>query len=162
MTRAARTLPRISARWCLDTDPARPARGSEDAHRTHADYDPQFAAYAVSEAANILLELGAAAAHVGLFGGLVPGLLVPQLDPGQPPHIGTRDVDLCLSAAIVHGDTAEYERIEKCLRRAGFDRTEESWALARRRGRLGLARVLLPSPTGSCRLVPLRTSTRRC
>ncbi len=55
-----------------------------------------------------------------------PSLPVPVLDPGIEPHIGTTDLDFCLSAAIIEGDKAEYERLEQGLKRAGFV-AEESW-----------------------------------
>lgn len=92
----------------------------------HSDYDPSLAAAVVNEAAGLLRSVGFAADHLILIGGIVPGLLVPTLDPGIEPHIGTTDLDFCLSVAIVEGDTAEYERIEQGLRQAGFT-AEESW-----------------------------------
>jgi hypothetical protein len=80
----------------------------------------------VDEAAGLLKSIGFAAHHVILIGGIVPGLLVPVLDPEIEPHVGTTDLDFCLSVALVEGDTAEYERIEQGLKQAGFV-PEESW-----------------------------------
>lgn len=93
-------------------------------HRS--EYDPSLAAAVLDEAAGLLKAIGYAAQHVVLIGGSVPGLLVPQLDPGIEPHLGTTDLDFCLSVAIVEGDTAEYQRIEQGLKRAGFEPVE-SW-----------------------------------
>jgi Nucleotidyl transferase AbiEii toxin, Type IV TA system len=97
----------------------------EGAHR--GNYDPSLAATIVDEAAGLLKSIGFASHHVILIGGIVPGLLVPVLDPGIEPHIGTTDLDFCLSMALVEGDTAEYERIEQGLKQAGFVAAEQSW-----------------------------------
>jgi Nucleotidyl transferase AbiEii toxin, Type IV TA system len=78
-------------------------------------YDPAIASMIMNEAADILRAMSFTAQHAVLIGGLVPGLLVPVLDPGLEPHIGTTDLDLCLSMALVDGDTAEYERIETVI-----------------------------------------------
>src|SRR5438105_14411473 len=93
-------------------------------HRS--EYNPTLAGAVLDEAAGLLKSIGFAAHHVILIGGSVPGLLVPELDPGIEPHIGTTDLDFCLSMAIVEGETAEYERIENALKQAGFQ-PEESW-----------------------------------
>lgn len=76
-------------------------------------YDPSLVAMLLGEAAWLLRHLGFMAQHTILIGGLVPRLLV--LDPPAEPHLGTGDLDLCLSLAIVTGDTAEYERLETGL-----------------------------------------------
>jgi Nucleotidyl transferase AbiEii toxin, Type IV TA system len=93
-------------------------------HRS--EYDTSAANMVLGQAALILKAIGFAAKHVVLIGGSVPGLLVPELDPAIEPHIGTTDLDFCLSMAIVEGETAEYERIETALKQAGFE-PEESW-----------------------------------
>ena len=51
-----------------------------------AGYDPKLAARLAAEAADLVRALGFMATHVVLIGGLVPGLLVPVLDPGIEPH----------------------------------------------------------------------------
>jgi len=51
--------------------------------------------------------LGLAANHAVLIGGLVPGLLVLDPGPGRPVHVGTTDIDIRLSVALVEEDTAE-------------------------------------------------------
>jgi hypothetical protein len=99
-----------------------------------ADYDPDLADRLAAEAADILRSLGFMAAHVVLIGGLVPGLLVPVLDPGIEPHVGTADIDLCLSVALVEGDTEAYERIETILKGLGFEEGDASFRWLRRAG----------------------------
>lgn len=95
-------------------------------------YDPAVAEQLVAEAADIIRSLGFAASHVVLIGGLVPGLLVPVLDPGLEPHVGTADIDLCLSLALVEGATDTYERIETVLKRLGFAEGDASFRWQRR------------------------------
>lgn len=98
------------------------------------DYDPSLADAILGEAAHLLRSIGFAAQHAILIGGLVPGLLVLDPGPSRPPHIGTADVDLCLSVALIEGDTAEYERIEAGLRSAGFEPFKSTFAWKRTRG----------------------------
>ena len=88
----------------------------------------------MSEAADIVRSLGFAASHVVLIGGLVPGLLVPVLDPGIEPHVGTADIDLCSSVALIEGDTATYDRTEAVLRRLGFSESGASFRWRRSSG----------------------------
>lgn len=89
----------------------------------------------LAEAAHLLRHLGFAGQHTTLIGGVVPSLLV--LDPPFAPHVGTTDLDLCLSLAIVEGNTEEYDRIEDSLNRAGYDSTDVSFRW-KQRDRLGL------------------------
>ena len=95
-------------------------------------YDPSLVALLLGEAAWLLRHLGFTAQHTILIGGLVPSLLV--LDPPAQPHLGTGDLDLCLSLAIVTGDTAEYERLEAALTAAGYGPTESSFRWRQRDG----------------------------
>lgn len=90
-----------------------------------AGYDPNLAPKLLAEAARLIQAFSFAGAHVTVVGGLVPGLLVPVLDPGIEPHVGTRDLDLCLSVALVDGDVGNYERLEACLKKAGFQMTRD-------------------------------------
>lgn len=99
-----------------------------------SEYDPALANAVLGEAAHLLRSIGFASQHAILIGGLVPGLLVLDPGPGRPAHIGTADVDLCLSVALIEGDTAEYERIEAGLRKAGFEPFESNFAWKRTRG----------------------------
>ena len=88
----------------------------------HGAYNPALINVVLSEAAHLLRHLGFTASHTVLIGGVAPSLLV--LDPATNlAHVGTTDLDLCLSVAIVEGDTAEYERIENALRE-GWLRTD--------------------------------------
>jgi hypothetical protein len=94
--------------------------------RHHSEYDPSLVDLVLAEAAHLLRHLGFSAQHTVLIGGVVPSLLV--LDPvTNRPHLGTTDLDLCLSVAIVEGDTTEYERIETALRNAGYQPTDASF-----------------------------------
>jgi len=95
-------------------------------------YDPSLVKTLLGEAAWLLRNLGFTAQHTILIGGLVPSLLV--LDPPGAPHLGTGDLDLCLSMAIVTGDTAEYERLETALTLAGYEPTEFSFRWRQRDG----------------------------
>jgi hypothetical protein len=90
-----------------------------------SDYDPVLRSRLRGEAARIIRAFGFAGAHVIIIGGLVPSLLVPQVEAGLEPHIGTTDLDLCLSVALVKGDVGAYDRLEKCLRAAGFEMARE-------------------------------------
>jgi hypothetical protein len=97
------------------------------------DYDARTTEAILDETVTVIRSFGFAGGHVILIGGLVPGLLVPVLDPGMEPHVGTGDVDLCLSAALVAGEVGEYERLEHTLRKSGFamfrrnESQPESW-----------------------------------
>ena len=102
-----------------------------------AGYDPDLAETLAAEAADLVRALGFMAPHVVLIGGLVPGLLVPVLDPGVEPHVGTADIDLCLSVALVEGGTEAYERIETVLKGLGFQEGDVSFRW-QRRGGIGL------------------------
>ena len=97
-------------------------------------YDPTLAALIVAEAADLIRAIGFASEHVVLIGGLVPSLLVPVLDPGMEPHIGTTDLDLCLSVALVEGDTETYERMETVLKALGFKEGDATFRWQRSTG----------------------------
>jgi len=68
----------------------------------------------IEEAASLFYLLGGMAAkHLVIVGGLVPPLLVPE---AADAHIGSADIDLCLSLAITRGATREYYKsIEETL-----------------------------------------------
>lgn len=68
----------------------------------------------IGEAASLFYLLGGMAAkHLVIVGGLVPPLLVPE---AADTHIGSADIDLCLSLAITKGATREYyQSIEEVL-----------------------------------------------
>ena len=56
-----------------------------------------------------------------VVGGLVPSLLIPEksLPPNEGVHVGTMDLDLGLSLALL--DAHRYEELTLRLRRAGFE-----------------------------------------
>lgn len=83
-------------------------------------YDRDVTALIIDHAAEVLRAAGFSQEHMVIIGGLVPSLIVPQPDEISERHIGTTDLDLCLSLALVEGDTAEYERLENALKRLGF------------------------------------------
>lgn len=99
-----------------------------------SQYDSASADLILAHAAEIVRATGFAAEHIVLIGGLVPTLLVPVLDAGTDPHIGTADVDLCLSVALVEGDTGTYDRIEDVLKSLGFVQGDLSFRWVRREG----------------------------
>ncbi|HXV94007.1 MAG TPA: nucleotidyl transferase AbiEii/AbiGii toxin family protein [Pseudonocardia sp.] len=85
------------------------------------EYNPADLDRLLGEAAQVLRIVGFAGDGLTIIGGLVPTLLVPVVDPAYGrPHVGTRDVDLCLSVALVEDGAQGYERMETQLRRAGF------------------------------------------
>ena len=100
----------------------------------YAQYDAASADLILAHAADIIRATGFAAEHIVVIGGLVPSLLVPVLDVGIAPHIGTADVDLCLSLALVEGDTGTYDRIETVVKGLGFIQSDVSFRWVRREG----------------------------
>jgi hypothetical protein len=62
----------------------------------------------IEEAASLFFLVGGAAAkHFIIVGGLVPPLLVPE---ALDEHLGSADIDFCLSVAITEGSTRRYYR----------------------------------------------------
>lgn len=112
------------------------------------EYNAAVADVILGEAAHLLRNIGFAAQHAIVIGGLVPGLLV--LDPGlgRAPHIGTADVDLCLSVALIEGQTAQYDRIEAGLRAAGYESCESTFAWRRVSGSGIRAEFFCPAGNG--------------
>lgn len=93
-----------------------------DSEQSHiSQYDPATTNRVLGETAQVLRAIGFASHHAVLIGGVVPGMLVPDPPRGLDPHAGTTDIDLCLSIALVEGETGEYERIETEIRKLGFD-----------------------------------------
>lgn len=91
---------------------------TDGAHITQ--YDPDRTRAILSEAARLLRGLGFSGIHLNFIGGLVPSLLVPILDPGVEAHVGSGDIDLCLSVAMSTGQVGAYERIERVLTALGY------------------------------------------
>jgi len=117
------------------------------------EYNPDLAAAILGEAAHLLRHLGIATCHTILIGGLVPGLLVLDPGPGRAAHVGTTDLDFCLSLALVEGDTGTYERIETSLRSAGYQPTDKTFCWQRQSGLRLKAEFFCPAsstrPAGS-------------
>jgi hypothetical protein len=91
----------------------------------HSDYDPRLTPQLNAEAVRVLRAFSFAGAHVVIVGGSVPPLLVPQPESGLEGHIGTQDLDLCLSVALIERTVGAYDRLEKSLREAGFRMARE-------------------------------------
>lgn len=89
------------------------------------EYDPLLTPLLHAEAARVVRAFSFAGAHVVIVGGLVPSLLVPRPEEGLDHHIGTQDLDLCLRLALVEGNVGNYDRLEKCLKDAGFTMARE-------------------------------------
>ncbi len=85
-----------------------------------SEYDPLLRPKLQAEAVRVIRAFSFAGAHVVIIGGLVPSLLVPEPEAGIERHIGTQDLDLCLSIALVAGDVGNYDRLEQTLKKAGF------------------------------------------
>ncbi len=99
----------------------------------HSAYDAANSRLILAETARLIQAIGFAGHHLAVIGGLVPGVLVPVVDPDLPDHVGTQDIDLCLSIALTEGKVGNYDRIERCLKEANFkmachrDGGRESW-----------------------------------
>lgn len=73
---------------------------------TSATTTRKVSAQILGETVHLLRNVGLAADHAILIGGLAPGLLVLDPGPGRSAHAGTTDLDFCLSVALVEGETA--------------------------------------------------------
>lgn len=70
---------------------------------THVRHTPELL---VGEAASVFFLVGGTASrHFVIVGGLVPPLLVPD---SAESHLGSADIDFCLSLAITDGSTRRY------------------------------------------------------
>jgi hypothetical protein len=78
----------------------------------------------LTEAASLVALLGGVGSkHLIVIGGLVPPMLVPA---AAAAHVGSRDIDFCLSVALTQGATREYYKsIEKTIE-PFFEPTERS------------------------------------
>lgn len=86
-----------------------------------SEYDPAVVPKLLGETARVMRAFGLARTHVVIVGGLVPPLLVPRPDAGTEPHIGTQDLDLCLSVALINGEVGAYENLQKSLMGLRFE-----------------------------------------
>lgn len=95
----------------------------------------------IGEVASLFHLLGGMAAkHLVIVGGLVPPLLAPE---AADAHIGSADIDLCLSLAITGGATREYYRsIEEILERYFEPERASGFRWRKKRGAPGLPLIL--------------------
>jgi hypothetical protein len=93
--------------------PEKPSFASEYP-REQAELVRQTCLYVATKLGDLLDELV-------VVGGLVPSLLIPEesLPRGEDTHVGTMDLDLGLSLALLNAD--RYEELTARLRRAGFE-----------------------------------------
>jgi hypothetical protein len=93
--------------------PEKPSFASEYSRR-QAELVRQTCLYVATKLGDLLDELV-------VVGGLVPSLLIPEgsVSPGEEIHVGTMDLDLGLSMALLKTD--RYEELTARLRRAGFE-----------------------------------------
>ncbi len=77
-------------------------------------------------ARTLLSEIGPWGERCALFGGLIPGLLVPQPPSLLAPHIGTRDVDLALRIAALGDEREMYRTLKQNLARLGLKQNSET------------------------------------
>jgi hypothetical protein len=66
-------------------------------------------------ARSLFAEIGPWGNRCVLFGGLIPGLLVPVPQEPLLPHIGTRDVDLAIRVAAIGDNSEIYRTLKKNL-----------------------------------------------
>ncbi len=83
-----------------------------------ADYTPEMTEIAKETLLYIATTLGDLLDQIVLVGGLVPTLIIPDR-PHIEAHVGTTDVDLGLSIALL--DSEQYMEVSKRLRRVGFE-----------------------------------------
>lgn len=114
------------------------------------DYDPSLVPLILAQAAEVVRALSFAGGHLTIIGGLVPPLLVPIVESGLEGHVGTLDLDMCMSVALLGGDVGQYENLQKGLESAGFDVMREdskpvSWRWRRKNTKL-VVEFLCPVP----------------
>jgi hypothetical protein len=93
--------------------PDKPSFASEY-RKEHAELVRQTCLYVATKLGDLRDELV-------VVGGLVPSLLIPEksVTRGEDIHVGTMDLDLGLSLALL--DAQRYEKLTARLRRAGFE-----------------------------------------
>ena len=99
-----------------------------------ADYTPTSRRLVRQTCLEVATRLGDFLDSVCIVGGLVPSLIVPQseLRDGEDPHVGTIDLDLGFSVALLAD--RRYDEVAKRLQQAGFapDRNGEGNVTAQR------------------------------
>jgi hypothetical protein len=87
---------------------------------TAAFYTPKDVELVRSACLTLATYLGSFLEDVVIVGGLVPNLLIPTVQlGGREAHVGTRDLDLGLSLALL--EEARYVELVEHLRGAGFE-----------------------------------------
>lgn len=88
--------------------------------RVAADYEPRISQLVRRTCLEVATRLGDFQDSLCIVGGLVPSLIIPQstLRAGEEAHVGTIDLDLGFSVAVL--DQQLYERIARRLTEAGF------------------------------------------
>lgn len=79
-------------------------------------------------ARTLLSEIGPWGERCALFGGLIPGLLVPDPPAFLASHIGTQDVDLAIRIAALNDEREMYRTLKANLSRIGFRQSQPSFA----------------------------------
>jgi len=97
---------------------------------TYEDYPPGMAEEARKLCLHVAAILGDFRDELVLVGGLVPYLLVDQEANDVRTHVGTRDLDIGLSIAVL--DSERYRSISEGLRNAGFKPAEKNDGTIRR------------------------------
>jgi hypothetical protein len=126
--------------------------GMNPGPRIAADYAPDASRLVRQTCLEVATRLGDFQDHLCVVGGLVPSPTIPesQLRDGEEAHVGTIDLDLGFSVAVL--DESMYEEIATRLNEAGFtpDRNAAGKTTAQRwrssRGITGFARGLLRGP----------------
>ncbi len=104
-----------------------------------AEYRKEMAEHVRQTCLYVATKIGDLLDELVVVGGLVPSLLIPEgsVPRGEEMHVGTMDLDLGLSLALL--DAARYEELTARLRRAGFEPdtnevgnpTSQRWKIAR-------------------------------
>lgn len=85
-----------------------------------SDYTSEQARLVTATCLYVATKIGDLMDDVVIIGGLVPSLIIDQqhLSAGTEPHVGTLDLDIGLSLAVI--DEGRYSEISDRLRAAGF------------------------------------------
>jgi hypothetical protein len=76
-------------------------------------------------ARTLFAEIGPWGDRCALFGGLIPGLLVPVPEEPLHPHIGTQDVDLAIRVAAIGEEAEMYRTLKNNLSSLGLRQTSD-------------------------------------
>jgi len=120
---------------------------------TAAGYPPEMAEEARSMCLFVATILGDLWDDVVVIGGLVPYLIIDQQAVDLPRHVGTRDLDLGLSLAVL--DAERYKEISQRLRQRGFrpeqnaggNPSRQTWGLPE--ARITIDFLIPPTPDGA-------------